>query len=190
MNVVFVCRGAESLGVEYLSSVLKEHGHQTALAFDPGLFGDKRYLNVSFLKRLLDSRVQLCQKIRSLEPDLVAFTVVTDFYRWACQVARWVKENLNVPVVFGGIHPTSLPHRVLDNNSVDFVIRGEGEYALLELVSSLEKGKVDTNIQNLCFRKNGEAVVNPLRSLLENLDELPFPDKSLFERDIPIGPTY
>jgi|GEM_PF-6926811 len=44
MKVAFVYSGAENLGIEYLSSSLKEAGHDTGLAFDTALFADKRYL--------------------------------------------------------------------------------------------------------------------------------------------------
>jgi radical SAM superfamily enzyme YgiQ (UPF0313 family) len=82
--------------------------------------------------------------------------------------------------VFGGIHPTSVPDRVLSEDAVDFVIRGEGEEPFLELVEALERGKSWARIENLCFKSDGKITVNPLRRPIADLDTLPFPDKDLF----------
>jgi len=52
--------------------------------------------------------------------------------------------------------------------------------ALLELVEDLEQGKVSYNIKNIWFKKDGKIIRNDVRPPLENLDELPFPDKDLY----------
>ena len=61
-----------------------------------------------------------------------------------------LKKKLKVPIVFGGYHPTILPEYVLSNKEIDFIIRGEGEYPLFELVDCLEKNKKFNEILNLC----------------------------------------
>jgi radical SAM superfamily enzyme YgiQ (UPF0313 family) len=57
---------------------------------------------------------------------------------------------------------------------------GEGEYPMLELANSLERGKIDYSIQNLWFKKDGQIIQNPIRPLIEDLDSLPMPDKDLY----------
>lgn len=99
---------------------------------------------------------------------------------WSLDFARQVKGLIDVPVVFGGIYASAVPERVLKHSCVDCVIRGEGEYPMLELVNSLSNGGIDGSIKNLCYRKNGDIVVNPLRPLIGDLDSLPLPDKGLF----------
>ena len=189
MKVTFVYRGAEQLGLEYLSSVLKQAGHRTYLAFDPGLFDDKRYIQIRPLNRLYNYRKVLINKILSSKPDLIGFSVVTDLYQWACEVAKEVKKITNVPIIFGGIHPSSVPE-IIRNEFIDMVGIGECEDALLELVNSLETGKIDYTIRNIWFKKNGEVIRNPVRPLVQNLDSLPILDKELFERDINIKYHY
>jgi radical SAM superfamily enzyme YgiQ (UPF0313 family) len=190
MRVTFVYRGAESIGLEYLSAVLRAAGHETKLAFDPGLFDDKRYLKNRRLGKLLSYRRQLLGDIARSKPDLVAISVVTDFSRWALDVAEWVKSHLGVTVVFGGIHPTSVPETVLRNACVDYVVVGEGEHPLRELADALESGRDPAGIPNLGYRSNGGVVLNEVRPLLDPLDQLPFPDKDLFAGCSPIAGDY
>lgn len=186
MKVTFVYIGAESLAIEYLSSALKQHGHETALAFDPALFDDKQYLDIPFLAKIFDSRGKLVNDIVNSSPNLVAFSVGTDILLWAFEVAKAVKERLDVPIIFGGVHVTAVPERIINMDFVDMVCVGEGDEALVELVDNLDAGKNNHNIQNIWFKRNGDVVKNPARNLIQDLDTLPLPDKDLFEEEIVI----
>lgn len=184
MKIIFVYKGFENIGIEYLSAVLKSNGHETKLAFDPSLFDDQ-FINIKPLGRLFDYKSQLIKQILEYKPGLVAFSVVSSDYQWALQIAQEIKKRLSVNIVFGGIHPTSVPEKVLENECVDYVVVGEGEFALLELANSLEKGRLDYSIKNIWFKCNGKIIKNQLRPYIENLDYLPFPDKELYYEVIP-----
>lgn len=124
--------------------------------------------------------------MKALQPDLIGFSVVTAHYQWALSFARKVKAELpNIPIIFGGKHPTLVPEVVIREDCVDFVCVGEGEEALAELLESLKNGDSDFNIRNIWYKKNGETHSNPVRPLIENLDALPFSDKELFYRHLP-----
>ncbi|MDP2943898.1 MAG: radical SAM protein [Candidatus Omnitrophota bacterium] len=189
MNVTFVFMGAEGLGLESLSAVLKQHGHRACLAFDPALFDDKLYFYIPQLAKLFDYRKHLLKKIIASKPDIVGFSVFADNFKWACSVARDVKKQLGVPIIFGGIYPTSMPEITINQDCVDMVCLGEGEYPMLELVDCMSKGNMDYSIQNIWFKKVGTVIKNPLRPM-QNLDDLPLYDKSLFENEIPIKNCY
>ena len=184
MKISFVYGAYENLGIEYLSAVLKQAGHKTELIFDSRLFDD-HYTQIRFLSRLFNNKKRIIQKIIDSNPGLLAFSVVTDDYIWACDIASEIKRRLDVPVVFGGIHPTSVPERIIQKDCVDFVIIGEGEYALLELVEKLENKRRDYKIENLWAKQNGQIISNPLRTLIQDLDSLPFPDKELYYEKFP-----
>ena len=190
MKVVFVAMGAENISLETLSAMLKMHGHETAIAFDRSLFNDANYFPIPTLAKIFDSKKATVKRIISLEPDLVAFSVFADNYQWALYISREVKKRLNVPIIFGGIHPTTCPDNVISKDCVDIICLGEGEYPLLELVDSMEKNCVDHTIKNLWFKENGRVIKNQVRPLINNLDELPIIDKGLFEDYIPIKDYY
>ncbi len=61
------------------------------------------------------------------------------------------------------------------NKGADFVMQGEGEITLLELLNTLEKNESFEAIAGLVFKKNETFQVNKKRNVLQNLDELPLP---------------
>lgn len=179
MKIALVSPAFENLGIEYISAVLKTR-HETILAFDPVLFNDC-YIHVDFLAKRFDYTQIILRQLEEQRPQLVAFSVMSDTYDWACKLAKQVKERLgNVPIVFGGVHVTAVPEQVLGNAFVDYVIVGEGEYPMLELADAIEQGQPVCGIQNLGYRQGEKRIVNPPRDLIQDLDILPFPDKELF----------
>jgi len=127
--------------------------------------------------------------LREARPDIVAFSAYTGNYQWCLSWARRIKEACDVPVVFGGIHTTAVPEKVLENDCVDYVIRGEGEYAFYELLEHLDNKRPAEELKkndNLGFKLDGQIIINPLRSYIQDLDALPFPDKELFFHAEPV----
>jgi radical SAM superfamily enzyme YgiQ (UPF0313 family) len=182
MRVLFCYNEVEALGLEYLSAVVKQHGHVTGLAFDPRLFDFFRheYRNAS-LGRLFSFKKEFLKKVRDFEPDVIGFQVLSANYPWSLEMAAEIKKALpNIPIVFGGYHPTASYAPVLEHPQVDYVIKGEAEHAFLDLVEMLESGDVDPNTKNLVMRRRGELVDNDVRPYIDDLDTLPFPDKDLF----------
>ena len=189
MKIVFAAMGEDNLSIESLSAVLKQAGHETALAFDPALFDESMYFHIDWLARLFSQRTKVIQKIVRLHPDLVAISVFSNNYQWACAIAEGVKKHLSVPIIFGGVFATNCPETVIANPHVDMVCLGEGEQPIVELVNSMAKGTIDDTIKNLWFKKNGDVIKNPVRPL-QDLDALPAFDKSIFENDIIVGNRY
>jgi len=178
MKVLFAYKNTESLGIEYISSVLKKSGHKTDLIFDPGA-GDVEY-KFNTVSRLFNFEEKILLKLKRFSPDIIAFSSMTNLFPWVRRFSRIIKENYDIPVLVGGLHPTIAPLETINCKYIDFICRGEGEYATLELINKLEIGKEINNIQNIWVKNNGRIFKNELRPLINNLDELPFPDKDLF----------
>ena len=89
------------------------------------------------------------------------------------------KYNKDCSVVFGGPHATLKAEEILKNTrDVDFVVSGEGEVVLLELINALQmKGNNFSTIQGLSYRQGDKTVHNTIRSFIDDLDCLPFPDR-------------
>jgi anaerobic magnesium-protoporphyrin IX monomethyl ester cyclase len=188
MRIAFIYRGAENLGIEYLSAFLRSRGHETQLFFDPAVFSSDVFVNSKWLSRFCSIDEHIVRAVQCAKPDVVAFSVYTGNYQWCLSLARPIHEALGVPIVFGGIHATAVPEEVLSNEFVDYIIRGEGEYAFLELLEHLEnKSFLELKgVDNLGLRVGGKIIINPLRPYLQDLDSLPFPDKELFFKAEPI----
>ncbi|MBM4283864.1 MAG: B12-binding domain-containing radical SAM protein [Deltaproteobacteria bacterium] len=105
-------------------------------------------------------------------PDLVCISSISSTIPRAYELADFYRQQ-GLPVVMGGAHASFLPEEGLEH--ADFVVCGEGDEALPELVSLLRDGGDPAAIPNLCYR-DGEAVYkNPWRPFLEDLDHLPLP---------------
>ncbi|MBN2145260.1 MAG: cobalamin-dependent protein [Candidatus Aureabacteria bacterium] len=181
MKICFILGQNESLGIEYLSSFLKQNGQKVDLLFDPCLFNDS-ITSIPWLAQKFSRESFILSEIKKIQPDLIGFQVFTDTLPWNMHLAEYIKKHYPlIKIVFGGIHPTSVPEEMLQHECVDFVIRGEGEHALLELMQTLSQQKNPENIKNLSYRDNNRIIHHtPLRPLISNLDTLPFPDKELF----------
>ncbi len=154
-----------SFGIGHLSSYLQVAGHETDLVdFTYGL---------SVRKAL--------EYVRRARPDVVGFSVTTGDFRFSCELAAKIKRFTNVPIVFGGVHPTIMPEQTIRQEAVDIVCIGEGEEALLELVQGLERGSIPLNVRNLWVKTgDGTVVKNDVRPLFADLDRLPPVDLELF----------
>jgi radical SAM superfamily enzyme YgiQ (UPF0313 family) len=145
-------------GIAQLSACLKKAGHQTQL-----------YQTSQYAPHDIDRVIQ------QYAPDFLAYSFTSDFY----PLAKAYAEHLSAHGIFsiaGGVHPTLVPEEVVD--MFDCVCMGEGEETLLDIVG----GKPLDDIDNLVRKKeDGKAVRNPIRPLIEDLDQLPFPDRELFD---------
>jgi len=128
---------------------------------------------------------ELIKVIKTLNPDVVGITALTPEIPISLKVAQIVKKiNPNITIVLGGIHATTKYSSLIKNKNVDFIIRGEGERTIIELLSYLEKNTINMGeldkIGGLSYKVNGKAHNNKDRNLIHNLDELPIPARDLF----------
>jgi len=124
----------------------------------------------------------IAQRVASWKPDVVALEIpFSGWSKTAFEVASTVKGvEKGIVVVLFGLHPSSRPEDCLLNGDVDFVVVGEPENTVSELVDALAQGKADfSGIDGLGFRVEGKAVLTGKRAVIENLDGLPFPARHL-----------
>ncbi|MFH1397334.1 MAG: radical SAM protein [Candidatus Omnitrophota bacterium] len=181
-KAIFIYPGYENLGIEYLSASLKKAGFQTELVLDPVLFNESGFIRNKLFAKTFNFRRDVLREIKENKPDLVCFSVISDNIFWAAELAREIKEKIIVPIVFGGIHPTSVPDKVIKIDSVDFICVGEGDSAIVELGEGIIKNSKNKNVQNIWFKNEGKVITNEVRALVDDLDTLPFPDKDLYYR--------
>ncbi|MDI9578052.1 MAG: radical SAM protein [Thermoproteota archaeon] len=128
------------------------------------------------------SNETIAQRLSDWNPNVVIIEI--PFSGWsitAFEVASIVKKvNIDITVILFGLHPSSRPEDCLKNSAVDFVVIGEPEVTISELIEALEKKKTDyEEINGLGFKKDGKTVLTSKRSYIENLDALPRPARHL-----------
>lgn len=154
-----------------LATFVKEKGHETMI-LDRNLNYDNNLL-VNILKKF--------------NPDIVGMTCYSSpVIKDAKQVSRIVKENSSALFIVGGIHATLEPKSLLDWPYIDYIVRGEGEEALLEICSLIDRKKSDK--KNILKIEN--VNYNKMRPLI-NLSTLPIPDYSMLDvKRYPVATFY
>lgn len=94
--------------------------------------------------------------------------------REACFEMIKIGKSYNCKIIVCSSDATDHYEKYL-NQGAEFVIRGEGELTLLELVNALEKGQSYQEIQGIVFKENDDIKVNSSRNVLQHLDDLPLP---------------
>ena len=159
---------APSLGIGYMAAVLEKNNI------------DVDVLDASALELSYD---EIGEEIIKRNPDIISISALTPTIGVALDTADKIKQvKPETVVVLGGYHPTFEYEFVLSEDSVDVVVRGEGEYTFLELVQSIDKGEDLDNVLGLAFldKNSGEVVLTGDRPVIQDLDELPFPAFHLF----------
>ena len=183
MRVLFYYRGSEHIGVESIMAYLKSKGHLVELIYEPAL-GDNGYIDIPFLNKFFYNDELVINKAIRFKPDLIAFSAITNLYMPIKKLARTFKKVLpNVPIICGGIHPTSLPDETIKEDCFDMICLGEGEGAMEDLLQRMREKRSYTDIKNLWVKDDtGKVHKNDKRPVIRPLESLPKPDKSLFAK--------
>jgi len=188
VRVVVCNRLTEYLGIEIISALLKQAGHDVELVFEPDL------LTAAFVRGLpdglasrLDSAERAARRIVGLAPDVVLFPSEINSFDWCARVGERAKRELpGTWMVHGGFHVTSSPEECIAREGVDALCVGEGDHAVPELVDALAGAGDPFAVPNIWIRdEQGEVHRNAPRPLIQDLDSLPFPDKDLYYADLP-----
>ena len=181
-KVCFVGIGAKQLSISLLSAVCKSRGWDTFLAYNSSLFNDYFNLSSSFLGKLFDETDKVLKKVSTVNPDLVAFSPLTATYQWSLEVARKIKErNSKIKIVFGGVHVSAIPNLAIENEFIDFVVMGEGEKALVEIVDYINGEKDNPKISNTLYKtKKGTLIKGPMIDFCKDLDSIPNYDQEIW----------
>lgn len=123
-----------------------------------------------------DDHDAFMSKVKRYDPDLVLIETSTPSIYVDLAIAREIKERNDSMIALSGPHVSALPEEIMKNNDfVDFVLIGEYEYTLMDLVECLEKKRELRDVKGLAHREDSRIQVNPRRPLISNLDELPWP---------------
>ena len=124
---------------------------------------------------------QTPQDAIDLTPDLVGLSSATENFNDAIKTAEAIKKTLNIPIVIGGIHITSLPHTLPD--CFDVGVIGEGEETFTEVAKIFNENvpSIDDllKIRGICFHKDGEVIITQPREFFKSLDALSYPDRKI-----------
>ena len=173
MKVLFIYSNIGTMNVKHypfpigvLAAVIKHHGHEAQMLY------------------LQDEPAEdeLLGQIGAIDPDLIAFTVVTHQWEAVKRYVRIIRKSFQAPVICGGPHPTYLPDEVIAEPGINMVCIGEGEGAILDVLQRMASGGDLSSVPNTWVKnEQGDVFRNEIRPLVEDLDSLPFPDREIMD---------
>ncbi|MBC8177765.1 MAG: radical SAM protein [Deltaproteobacteria bacterium] len=148
------------LGLLSIAAYLEREGHEV-------------YVHDCLGPKAASGNAANARAILAYKPDLVGFSATTSGFLDGYDLAVRVKAvHPQIEIVFGGVHASAMGSVLLDQfEDIDYLCMGEGETTLAELAS----GEEPALITGLVWRDQKEAVANPGRSHIPDLDGLPFP---------------
>jgi anaerobic magnesium-protoporphyrin IX monomethyl ester cyclase len=156
-------------GISYISSVLKLSGHLTDLVIIDRKYKER---NIKVLR----------SAINRFNPGLMCFTSVHSEFEFITAIASRIKKLFpNILFMLGGVHVTLNPSETL-LDIFNCICIGEGEYPALEYVNCIEKKESPKGVQNLWLKEEGKLYKNEVRKFIEDLDQLPFSDRDIWQR--------
>jgi anaerobic magnesium-protoporphyrin IX monomethyl ester cyclase len=154
-------------GISYLSSLLRQHGHDTRLMVLSRAFGGQ-------------TRDTIDEYLRAFYPQMICFTAVATQYAFIVSIAKYIRTVYpDIYLVIGGPHVSLTPVDVL-SNGFDALCVGEGETAIVDLASQLQHSTDPSGIPNLWIKHGHEEERNKTLQSLQDLDSLPFPDRHIW----------
>jgi len=149
------------LGLGYIASYLKNHG-----------------ISVEVVDCTFMNQEEALKRIRRSNPKIIGLQVMFSMKEKALEIAELAKKD-SALLVAGGPLPTVEPEEFL--STFDVVVIGEGEQTMLELVRAVQSGTGLMNVRGIAFKEKGEVKSTSPRSFIENLDDVPFPSRELFD---------
>ena len=134
LDILFVQNYYERMiGIMQISAVVKQYGFTTDIA--------------------IGTKEDIVRQAVEKKPRVLGFYCTTGFHHKAIAIASEVKKILGdrIVTICGGPHPTFVPG-MIEAEGIDIICRGEGEYAVLELLQTLRDGRDYTGIKNLTVK--------------------------------------
>jgi radical SAM superfamily enzyme YgiQ (UPF0313 family) len=151
----------------YLASSIKEKMHDVQVDI----------VDLKFSSALEVVFEEIINSVKRNKPSLVGISCLsTDMGDVKRLVRRIKKEDEGILTVVGGIHPTLFPRYFFENSDdVDFVVMGEGENTLVELIERIRSDGDMGVVDGIGYKYDGEIYINKKRSPINDIDQIPFP---------------
>src|SRR3989338_403207 len=166
------------LGPALLATILENEGHDVRiLDLQVDIFTEKDLLNY----------------VGDYNPNVVCLSLLAATTPIVNHIFTLFDKNFpEIITICGGIHASIYPQQTLENTAIDYVIYGEAEYSLKELIVALDKKKDIHSVKGVYYMKDGIMEFTGHRPTINNLDEFPIPSRKYFDlkKYVPLPNQY
>lgn len=173
------------LGLAYIASYLQEHGIEVKIIDALAEGWRLRREEETRIIRVGLKHDQVADVVSGFAPDVVGISCMftsqsNNLHEMAKAIKNW---NPDVPVIAGGAHSCAAPDIVLKDTNIDFVVQGEGEYTMLELIRQIKASTSIFDVKGVHFRHKNRTAFSGVREPILDLDSLPLPAYELLPMD-------
>ena len=149
------------LGLKLLHQILLENGYESGLLYINRYQPDNH--------QMLES---LEGFVRDYNPAWIGISLTASEFSSARDVTIYLKQKLDIPIIWGGVQPTADPTRC--TKYADFVCIGEAEKTVIDICNAIKDGKSLKTVNNMAWMEDGKVIQNPLNPLIQDLNQLPY----------------
>ncbi len=152
-------------GIMSISAVLKRQGVRTDVL-------------ISSLEK------NIIKQIKESSSDIIGISAMSPDHNWLVNLVERIKNNINIPIVVGGVHASACPE-IIDNPNVDYVIMGDGEYVFLKFIEGHFNNHRDKIIDGLISKDTDKDQYFVSPGYINDLNQLPFEDRAIYYNKYP-----
>ena len=153
------------LGLAFIEASISQDGHKVTIL-------DAASWSWSKLKKTLKQE----------SPDIIGITCWTIERGQAFKTAKIAKEyNHNALIIMGGPHATAFPEHMFIKAPVDYVVLGEGEVTMRELLRAIGDGSNVSSVKGIAYKNEEDIIRTEQRSLIQDLDSIPLLNHNQFD---------
>jgi radical SAM superfamily enzyme YgiQ (UPF0313 family) len=147
-----------SMGVGYLASALENADHTVEIVEAAPLGYSNNDIKVHLEKS---------------NPDIIGISTLSASAKQAYSLIRHLKKFFNAPIILGGAHANCNTKNILaECPEIDYVIYGEAEETIVELVEAIKKNSDIKQVKGICYKDKNNIIMNPPREIIHDLDKI------------------
>ena len=168
------------IGLAYISSSLKEHGFKVEIL---DAVGEAPKNRTGYYKGYLVG-LGLKEIVEKINPNTLAIGISVIFtHEWPAVVKLiyLIKQKFpNIHLILGGEHISAMPEFSLITSSADYIVMGEGEETIIELIKAIKNRETFQKIEGIGYNINNQVVINNRRNRRQSIDKISYPDWDSF----------
>jgi anaerobic magnesium-protoporphyrin IX monomethyl ester cyclase len=155
-----------NIGLSYIGAVLIKAGYNVTL------------LDIEGYKY---SENEVLDRIKKINPDVICTGTIITGFNYVQRLCSEIKKLLpSVPIILGNSIATTIPKIAAQNLNVDYLVIGEGETTILELLKTLSNNDGVSKVKGICYKNGDEIILTESRELIQDIDTIPLPAWHLF----------
>ena len=168
------------IGLAYISSSLKELGFKVEIL---DAVGEAPKNRTGYYKGYLVG-LDLKEIVEKINPNSKCVGISVIFtHEWPAVVKliSLIKEKFSdMPIILGGEHISAMPEFSLISSKADYIVMGEGEETIIELIKAIKNKATSQKIEGIGYRINNQVVINNRRHRRQSIDKISYPDWDSF----------